>query len=209
MNGKKELTPQEQITALRYQFCPPKHTKEENKALCEKYPFLRWYGDPLYVGYSEEKINYDYTWEDDIPDGWRAAFCPQMWDELKTILEKADYVDQFRFVQIKEKWGQLRIYEGGLPSSIADEVYEWESKYERLSEKYCIHCGKPVKYMTLGWISFVCPECAEARQKENKEKGYGKERMIPIEDIEEYYKDYKAYCEKHPIEDDDDEDEEN
>ena len=70
-------TPQEVITSIRNALQPKGKTPEENKILCEKYPFLRWFGDPLYPGYSENLINYDYTWEDEIPDGWRKAFCPK------------------------------------------------------------------------------------------------------------------------------------
>ena len=69
--------------------------QEENKKLCDKYPFLNWYGDPLYMGYSEDcEPDYSYTWEDEVPEGWRKAFCPQMWDELKEaiILDIIDYL---------------------------------------------------------------------------------------------------------------------
>ncbi len=167
---------QDVIEAIRNTYFPGKNTEEENKKLCDKYPFLAWYGDPLYKGYSEEKgPNYKFTWEDEVPEGWRKAFCPQMWDELKAILEKADYVDKFRFTQIKEKYGQLDIYYGCHPESISDELTEWEIKYLRLSRQFCIHCGKPTKYMTLGWITFVCEDCA-------------KDYCIEIKDLDEYYK---------------------
>ena len=55
--------------------------QEENKKLCNKYPFLIWHGDPLYIGYDEKhELDYSYTWEDELPEGWRKAFCPKMWD---------------------------------------------------------------------------------------------------------------------------------
>ena len=170
---------QEEIEAIRDAYCPSNKTEEENKKLCEKYPFLAWYGDPLYMGYTEENgPNYKYTWEDEIPAGWRKAFCPQMWDELKEILEKHNYLDEFRFVQIKEKWGTLRIYDTGAPEEVYNEIEDWEAKYEELSEKICIHCGKPAKYMSLGWI---CPWCEECVRELN-------EYVIDLKDVEEYYK---------------------
>ena len=95
---------------------------EKNKELVKKYPFLSWYGNPLFRGYSEDAVSYQHTWEDELPEGWRKAFCPQMWDELKAILEKANYVDKFRFAQIKEKYGTLRLYHNGIPESIYDEI---------------------------------------------------------------------------------------
>lgn len=26
---------------------------------------------------------------------------------------------------------------------------------------YCINCGKPVRYVTRGWVSYICEECAK------------------------------------------------
>lgn len=95
---------------------------EKTKSLIKKYPFLAWYGNPLYSGYNEETITSNYTWEDELPEGWRKAFCPQIWDELKAILEKANYINEFRFAQIKEKYGTLRLYHNGVPKSIYEEV---------------------------------------------------------------------------------------
>ena len=152
--------------------------QEKNKKLCDKYPFLNWYGDPLYRGYSEDcEPDYKYTWEDEVPEGWRKAFCPQMWDELKAILEKADYVDKLKFTQIKEKYGTLRLYYNGAPEEIYDKISAWEDKYDRLSEKTCIHCGKPAKYMSIGWISPWCENCAKEING----------AVIKIEDVEDFY----------------------
>ena len=41
--------------------------------------------------------------------------------------------------------------------------------------------------MTLGWISFVCDDCAKEVTNIS----------IPIKDLDEYYKDSKAYIETH------------
>lgn len=153
-------------------------TKEENKKLCEKYPFLTWYGNPLYIGYTEEDgPDYSYTWEDELPEGWRKAFCPQMWDELKEILERHNYLDKFRFTQIKEKYGTLRLYNNGAPEEAYNEIEDWEDKYDRLSEKTCINCGKPAKYTSLGWISPWCEDCAKEIN----------DYFIDIDDLDDYY----------------------
>ena len=168
---------QEEIKLIRDLIQTKSRTEEENKKLCDKYPFLAWYGDPLYLGYNEDSVDYSYTWEDEVPEGWRKAFCPKMWEELKAILGKADYVDKFRFAQIKEKYGTLRLYYNGAPEEIYDEIEAWEAKYEELSEKFCIHCGKPAKYMSLGWISPWCEDCAKELN----------EYVIDINDVEEYY----------------------
>ena len=170
-------------------------TIEYNKALCEKYPFLTWTHDPLFICDNPDKEpDYKYTWQDEIPDGWRLAFCPTMWDELKAILEKANYTNEFEFMQIKEKYGTLRLYYGGVPESIYKEVSAWEDKYDRLSEQTCMRCGAKAEVMTLGWISYYCKNCMDEMYK----KDYCHARSIPITDIEEYYKDKNIYWINHP-----------
>ena len=135
-------------------------TIEKNKKLVEKYPFLLiktdyWTGEKL----APEEIKYTTTWFDDIPEGWAKAFGEQMCDELLEILKKADYVDKYQIVQIKEKFGGLRWYDEGVPDNIWDEYWAWIHKYETLSYKTCIICGKPATRMTTGWICPVCDDC--------------------------------------------------
>lgn len=174
-----------------------------NKNLIEKYPFLKWWGDPLYMNYKEEgEPSYDYTWEDEVPAGWRKAFCPLMWDELKDILQKANYVEKFRFAQIKEKYGTLRLYDEGVPNEIFDEVLAWTQKYEDLSAKTCIHCGADhVDYMTTGWITFICKECAQEIAKNQLKKFGNCDHFVPMKDIDLFYDDRDAYWEKHKNDD--------
>ena len=168
---------QAEIKAIREALAKPNKTPEENKALCEKYPFLTWYGDPLFIGYNEDSADYNWTWEDEIPDGWRKAFCPKMWNELKRILVKHNYLKEFRFTQIKEKYGQLRIYFESCPEEVFDEVEAWANKYEDLSQNICINCGRKSKYMTLGWITFVCKDCAKTSNNS----------VIKMTDLDAYY----------------------
>lgn len=133
---------------------------EQNKKLGEKYPFLimktnYWTGEKI----PEEEINYTTTWFDDIPEGWAKAFGEQMCDELLEILKKADYVDEYQIIQIKEKFGMLRWYDNGVPDTVWDEYKAWLDKYEILSDKTCILCGEPATHHTTGWIMPVCDSC--------------------------------------------------
>ncbi len=127
--------------------------KEYNKALCEKYPWLiptnRWTGEIV------EDYDYDYTELDSMPEGWRIAFGDQMVEELNRELVKGGFVNDYRITQIKEKYGGLRWYDNGN----TEEGYNIINKYESLSRKTCICCGKPAKYITLGWISPFCEDC--------------------------------------------------
>lgn len=138
---------QEHIQAIR----------EYNKALIEKYPWLRIGSPTDFDPYQEKDWNdYNWTWMDDVPDGWRIAFGEQMCDEIQKALEKADFVDKYRIVQVKEKFGGLRWYTDGVP--INSKLDDIARKYERISEEICVECGRPATYRTTGWI---CPYCDE------------------------------------------------
>lgn len=128
-----------------------------NKELIEKYPFLwpvDWYGNPV----SDEKYDYSYTFLDDMPEGWRKCFGLLLCEDIKNELIRCNFLDDYRVLQVKEKYGGLRWYTGGVPKdSKLDEIVH---KYEHLSEQVCITCGKVgVPVIDDGWISPQCKDC--------------------------------------------------
>ena len=134
--------------------------KAENRKLCERYPFLKYhsqFGDQDLPGY-----DYDFTYLDDIPRSWKKAFGIQMCEEMRDLLIEADYLDKYQVVQVKEKYGRLCWYDNGVPDSIWDKYRDWLNKYEDISEKTCVGCGKPATMRTDGWVSPWCDECYEA-----------------------------------------------
>jgi len=152
---------------------------EYNKGLIEKYPWLlprnRWTGEVV--------EDYDYHWTelDEMPEGWRIAFGLDMCEEIQQALIKAQeqdpnggyeecgittnydsnkiipYVEGFRIMEIKEKYGELRFYCGSAPQEVFNVIH----KYEIKSQKICIGCGKRATKISLGWISPWCDECAK------------------------------------------------
>ena len=134
------------------------YTEEQlhNWILCGKYPFLI----PRYDWSGEIIEDYDYisTYLDDIPVGWKKAFGEMMCEEIKQELTICNYLDEFRIVQAKEKFGGLRIYTNGEP--VDCKVQQIIDKYSTLSENICIICGKPdVPITNNGWISPYCKKC--------------------------------------------------
>ena len=96
-------------------------------------------------------------------DGWIPLI-----EEAKTIIAKYNQklkeedldTEPLEFIQIKEKWGGLRIYLNYYVPEIADQIHELESK----SLNICEHCGtnKNVKRdWTHGWIMTLCDKCRE------------------------------------------------
>lgn len=133
-----------------------KQIKMRYKKLCKRYPFLiirNWKND--------KPIEYPYTYLDGMPNGWRRAFGTDMCEEIRKVLIKANYLNKYRVVQVKEKYGGIRWYDNGAPSSIYNELQDIIYKYEDISYRTCIWCGRPATKISLGWISPWCDNCAK------------------------------------------------
>ena len=92
-------------------------------------------------------------------DGWFNI----IWNLCEALeLEiKADNVEDFEVVQVKEKFGMLRFYvDGG-----TDTIYEIINKAEGDSSSTCEMCGKqPAKaHSEHHWIRTLCEECESER----------------------------------------------
>lgn len=125
----------------------------DNRELCERYPFLLprdWEGEV------PEDYDYSYTWLDEMPTGWRIAFGEQMCADIMKALEKDPHADEYRILQIKEKFGELRWYD----SHCTPEINKIIKHYTELSQKICINCGKPAVWNSIGWVSPYCDDCA-------------------------------------------------
>lgn len=127
---------------------------EENKILIEKYPFLlprnRWSGEV------PDDYDYSYTELDAMPIGWKKAFGELICEDLKNELIKSDLLNEYRILEIKEKYGTLRWDDNGHTKEIRDIFI----KYEYLSQFVCIFCGKfGVSTFDDGWVSPYCDKC--------------------------------------------------
>ena len=129
----------------------------KNFFFCLKYSFWKarnvW--DNKFAGYA-------FTWYDDISLGWRIAFGKQLSDEIKQagkasrkrLKKHLRWKDMLQWQQIKEKYGELCIY-----ASTTEEIDKVIRKYELMSICYCEYCGKPARYITDGWITYLCEDC--------------------------------------------------
>lgn len=132
--------------------CDDKLIIEENKALVERYPFLL----PRNVFTDKVPEDYDYTYTKavEVPCGWTQLFL-QMCEDIRQPLIDADYLDKFRFTQIKEKYNTLRCYHFGAPKAVCDII----EKYEQMARYVCSRCGKPAIYETRGYFLSFCDNC--------------------------------------------------
>ena len=66
------------------------------------------------------------------------------------------------FVQIKEKWGELRLYLNRYPEGLADEIKKLEEK----SASICEACGKEGTQKDIrGWVHTVCDDCLKEEEE--------------------------------------------
>ena len=128
-------------------------TQEEIKKLVERYPYLL----PRNVFSGALSKDYDYTYIrgiGEIPVGWNKLFL-QLCEDIRQPLIDADYIDEFMFSQIKEKWGHLECYHFGAPETVYDII----DKYSVMASYICTRCGKPATCETQGYIESFCDDC--------------------------------------------------
>ena len=127
-------------------------SRQLRKTLIQEYPYLQ----PRRMSDGKVSPDYDYQFivgEHDLPEGWFVLFL-QACKDIKEPLVEAGDLDTFRFFQVKEKYGRMRLYHSGA----SEEVNDILDKYEFLSEQVCHVCGKPATAVTRGWIYPFCAE---------------------------------------------------
>lgn len=140
--------------------------QRKNFELCKEYPFLiptDWFGKSVLL---DKDWDWSYTWYDDIPSGWRIAFGQDLIDEVRDAAIEEGVLEQIKIVQIKEKYGELRIYF----DHYTDKIEKIVDKYTALSTGICITCGQPDVRTTRGYIVPICYDCwASTRVSKSKE----------------------------------------
>lgn len=123
----------------------------------KKYPFWKSYNV-----WTRKFTGWTYSLYEWIPNGWRKAFGEKLTEDIVEALKadripKRKWTEALQFQDIKEKYGELRFY-----AATTERVETVLGKYECLSIGYCQNCGKPARYVTNGWISYLCEDCAKS-----------------------------------------------
>lgn len=142
----------------------------EMQVLLKKYPFLRyrhvWSGKQSFHGKSQNLETNHYKcldgtgWE----ELWKKKYLPRLFKEYETWSKTEK--KNFMFLDVKEKFGELRIY--------TTHSTNLEFIAETLSGWTCEFCGKTpredgkrVIWTTSGWITNLCEDCARKQIKAN------------------------------------------
>jgi hypothetical protein len=136
--------------------------------LLKKYPFLKmrnfWKEEPddIYktdaenIEHNKYKIWDGSGWE----DLWKNRYLPRLFKEYDSWDEETKA--NFFITDIKEKFGELRIYCSAYSDKNLESIAEWLSGFT------CQYCGseprtedgKRVIWTTGGWITHLCRNCA-------------------------------------------------
>lgn len=141
---------------------------EENRRLVKKYPFLI----PFNYRHNMCEYTYEFTYANLIPYGWRTAFGEQMFDEILAVFDDdSAAMDVFCIADIKDKYGELRMYfffddymeenEEILAKhkTYSEKIEEITDKYTKLSRDICINCGAAAANVR-GYESLpLCEKC--------------------------------------------------
>jgi hypothetical protein len=94
----------------------------------------------------------------DVGPGWHPLL-----DQLHRELMLVD--PGYRTVQVKEKFGNLRVY---IDTAAGDAAWNVISKFENLSSGICEACGKPGGHTKTVWIKTLCDDCAALSLSQRK-----------------------------------------
>lgn len=118
------------------------------KEMLEKYPELFGSGDEL----NPQKTLMVFGIE--TGKGWKDVILSYLPKISEIVKEKK--LDNFRIVQIKEKFGSLRVYTNNSVQEIEDIIDEMEKECSTT----CETCGsKEGKFRSNGWMRVICDEC--------------------------------------------------
>jgi len=136
--------------------------RELQMQLVEAYPsFFREYGGDWRLTRMADGCAHGNGWF-----GIVKRLCEAIREECDT---DPDARENFRFEQIKQKAGLLRIYHAGGNARIAALIQEAEQE----SAWVCEDCGATealVPRPAQGWVPTLCPRCFETRQSRWKRR---------------------------------------
>lgn len=111
--------------------------------LSEDWPYLLFDGKPYPL---------------EVGEGWHSLVAETFKKIVDIYRKKNVPLEWFSVMQIKEKFGGLRIYTGALPASVYDDVDRIIDEAEKKSVTICEVCGEPGKLITTGWWNTRCPK---------------------------------------------------
>lgn len=136
--------------------------KENTEILLDRFP-------DLYRGRAKPITQSLMAFGFECADGWFDLLI-ELSEKIDQIAKSGEVSDNEypEVMQVKEKYGGLRFYTGGISEKIADEVFAVIDEYEKKSQKTCELCGQPGKIEAKnGWFSCQCDTCRAQIEREH------------------------------------------
>ena len=128
---------------------------ERRRALQDKYEFLH----PQDIMHGLMAFGFE------CGDGW-LQILEELFAKIDEIV-KRDKLEYFQVVQVKEKFGGLRVYVHGGNKEISNLITEAEKK----ADKICEVCGFAGETHEIdNWYTTLCDRCKKKRMERDKDK---------------------------------------
>lgn len=88
----------------------------------------------------------------EIPQGWEVLYS-QMMEDIAAL-----GFEDFKWLQVKEKYGEMRCYTMEDHEEVADII----TKYEVMASFICAKCGKPAVVRARGYMLPYCEGCYDS-----------------------------------------------
>ena len=170
---------------------------EEMMVLLDKYPFLNYRAldNSFCYELEEERIQHNYYKEWD-GSGWEVLwkkYLSKLFEEYETWTPEDK--ELFRFQDVKEKYGELRIYtsfsSGKNLEGIAESLSGWTCEF---CGKEPREDGKRIIWTTGGWITNLCEDCAREYLEEHGFTGNElEEKLVEMKHVQERPFGYKRF----------------
>jgi len=104
-----------------------------------------------------------------VEDGWLSLIHTTL-NAIERILSQHSFLGRARVVQIKEKFGELRIYTRAVdgnefPEALGDDLGKLNNTISQMSVVTCERCGDEAETRNLGgYYQTLCDKHAEQRQ---------------------------------------------
>jgi len=98
-------------------------------------------------------------------DGWYELVY-NLCEDIETILKEEcpEFLDKFIVLEVKEKFGGLRFYIGGIHKKVAGKIFNRIEEAERMSYHICEICGREGKlrvWKDFIWYKTLCDSCSK------------------------------------------------
>lgn len=102
----------------------------------------------------------------EIPMGW-SELVDKLCEDIEAYAKAMDIEDKIEFVQIKEKYGELRAYYTMfIKNTVAEDTIEtFIANANEKARHTCVRCGGKATVRTVNYISPWCDACAPKRDK--------------------------------------------